>query len=153
MPWWGWISIGALMLAAEMAFVDADFYLVFLGVSALLVGAVDLSGTSLPIWGQWLLFAALAVGSLVLFRQRVYGAMHPPADGPVQEGVTGDVAVASEPIAPGALGAVELRGARWTARNDGAATVEAGSRCVVVGSHGLTLHVKSETRSEATSEP
>lgn len=145
MPWWGWISIGALMLAAEMAFVDAEFYLVFLGVSALLVGGVELSGTTLPVWGQWLLFAGLAAGSLVFFRNRVYGAMHPPADGPVQEGVTGDVAVAQGAIGPNADGAVDLRGARWNAHNVGPSTIEAGARCKVVRSEGLTLHVEAVT--------
>jgi membrane protein implicated in regulation of membrane protease activity len=143
MPWWGWISIGALMLAAEMAFVDAEFYLVFLGVSALLVGGVDLAGTTLPYWAQWLLFAGLALGSLVFFRHRVYGAMHPPPDGAIQEGVTGDVAIAREPIAPDATGSVDLRGARWTAHNEGERTIETGGRCIVSRSEGLTLHVKA----------
>ena len=86
----------------------------------------------------------LALGSLVFFRNRVYGAMHPPADGPVQEGVTGDVAVAQEAIAPNATGVVDLRGARWNAHNAGPTVIEAGARCTVSRSEGLTLHVEAE---------
>ena len=142
MPWWGWITIGALMLAAELAFVDAEFFLVFLGVSALLVGSVELSGTLLVWWGQWLLFAALSIGSLVLFRQRVYGLMRPPPEGDVQRGVDGDVATASEAIEPGANGHVDLRGSTWQAINDGDVRIEAGARCVVVRSESVTLRVK-----------
>ena len=84
MPWWGWITIGALMLAAEMTFVDLEFYLVFLGVSAMLVGAVELAGVAAPVWAQWLLLGGLSLGSLVLFRHRVYVHMPPPPEGEVQ---------------------------------------------------------------------
>ena len=34
MTWWGWMILGAVMLGAELFAVDAQFYLVFLGVSA-----------------------------------------------------------------------------------------------------------------------
>ncbi len=79
MAWWGWIAAGALLLAAEMGLVDAEFYLVFLGLSALLVGLLALAGLGGPPWVQWLLFAALAATSLVLFRGRVYSRLRPRA--------------------------------------------------------------------------
>ena len=34
MPWWGWITIGAILLGSEMLLIDAQFYLVFLGLAA-----------------------------------------------------------------------------------------------------------------------
>ena len=142
MPWWGWITIGALMLAAELAFVDAEFYLVFLGVSALLVGSLELSGTQIAWWAQWLAFAGLSVGSLVFFRQRVYVLFRPPPDEEIPEGVEGETAIASETIAPGATGRVEMRGSGWTARNEGARPIEAGQRCDVISSEGLTVRVR-----------
>jgi membrane protein implicated in regulation of membrane protease activity len=37
MIWWQWIVLGTFVLASEM-FVDAEFYLVFLGISAVVVG-------------------------------------------------------------------------------------------------------------------
>lgn len=143
MPWWGWITIGALMLAAELAFVDAEFYLVLLGVSALLVGGLELVGIPLAWWIQWLVFAALSIGTLVFFRQRIYGLMRPPPEGAVREGVTGETALAVDAIAPGASGRVSLRGSHWTAINGGERTIEAGARCTVIRSEGLTVHVRS----------
>jgi membrane protein implicated in regulation of membrane protease activity len=143
MPWWGWITIGALMLAAELAFVDADFYLVLLGVSALLVGALDLSGLELAWWVQWLLFSALSIGSLVFFRQRIYSVLRPPPDQEIQEGVDGDSAIALDAIDPGASGRVELRGSPWNAVNTGARPVAEGERCIVASRQGLTLHITS----------
>jgi membrane protein implicated in regulation of membrane protease activity len=40
MSWWGWVIGGAVLLGAELAFVDAQFYLVFVGSAALVVGLI-----------------------------------------------------------------------------------------------------------------
>ena len=44
MHWWVWIVIGAILLGSELAFVEAQFYLVFLGAAALVVGLLDFAG-------------------------------------------------------------------------------------------------------------
>jgi membrane protein implicated in regulation of membrane protease activity len=144
MPWWGWITIGAMLLIAEMTFVDLEFYLIFLGISALLVGGLELAGVAMPYWLQWVAFAILSVASLVIFRQRVYSKLRPPPEGEVQVGVSGDRATAVDSIEPGATGAVTLRGARWTGINRGAATIPTGARCLVERSEGLVLDVRLE---------
>jgi len=41
MPWWGWLVLGIGLLGVEMFVVDAQFYLVFIGVAAALVGLVS----------------------------------------------------------------------------------------------------------------
>jgi len=105
MPWWGWVTVGALLLTAEMALVDAEFYLVFLGVAALLVGLVDLAGFQGPDWLQWLLFAVLASSLLVLFRKRLSDQLH-SGTGEVPENVENEIATAIEHIAPGSRGQV-----------------------------------------------
>jgi membrane protein implicated in regulation of membrane protease activity len=144
MPWWGWITIGAMLLVAEMTFVDLEFYLVFLGISALLVGLMDLSGVAMPFWMQWAVFATLAVASLVIFRQRVYAKLRPPPEGDVQVGVTGDFAIAADPIEPGATGSVTLRGTTWTGLNRGDVVIPAGARCRVERSEGIVLDLRLE---------
>lgn len=144
MPWWGWIAAGMLLLVAELGLVDAAFYLVFLGIAALIVGALELVGIALPFWLQWTLFALLAVASLVLFRGKVYDRLRGGATGEIAEGVTGDTAVARETIAPGARGRVDLRGAEWAAHNCGATPIAAGARCRVERAAGLTLEVRAE---------
>ena len=145
MPWWGWITVAAILLVAEMTVVDLEFYLVFLGASALIVGLLGLSGVVLPIWLQWLVFAVLAVASLVIFRRRVYQRLRPPPDEVIQEGVAGDRALAVDAIPPGATGAVELRGTSWTGRNLGDDPIPAGAHCLVDRSDGLVLEIRLES--------
>jgi membrane protein implicated in regulation of membrane protease activity len=142
MPWWGWIAVGALLLIAELTFVDLEFYLVFLGLSALITGMLELAGIPLPFWMQWLVFAGLAIGSLVIFRQRLYKLLRPAAEGFVQEGVNGARAKAIDEIVPGATGTVTLRGATWTGINRGSETIRAGSFCRVERSEGLVLDLQ-----------
>ena len=42
MPWWGWMVIGMLLLGAELFIIEADFFLVFLGVAAIATGLFTL---------------------------------------------------------------------------------------------------------------
>ncbi len=61
MLWWHWMVLGAVILGAELLAIDAQFYLVFLGVSAALVGLAGLVGISMPEWVQWTTFATLSL--------------------------------------------------------------------------------------------
>ena len=81
MPWWGWIVVGAVLLAAELFVVPTDFFLVFLGSSAIAVGLVGMIGVALPDWGQWALFGVLSLLTLVFFRGWFKSRFHsqPPA--------------------------------------------------------------------------
>ena len=72
MVWWGWMVIGVLLLGAELFIIEADFFLVFLGAAAILTGLLGLAVPAVPEWGQWLVFAALALISMLFFRKRVY---------------------------------------------------------------------------------
>jgi len=144
MPWWGWIAVGAILLVAEMTFVDLEFYLVLLGASALVVGLLELSGLGLVAWQQWVVFAGLSIGSLVFFRRRVYAMLRPPAEREIAEGVEGEVATAVDEIAPGQTGTVTMRGTTWTARNQGDASIAAGARCRVARARGLELEIRPE---------
>jgi len=144
MAWWAWLTVGALLLVAELTIVDLEFYLVLLGVSALAVGGLELAGLAGPYWTQWLLFGLFSIGSLTIFRRRIYGRLRPPPEHAIPEGAVGAVAVATETIAPGASGNVTLRGARWRANNIGTEVIDAGSACRVEDSEGLVLDVRVE---------
>ena len=72
MPWWAWLVLGIGLLGAEMFVIDAQFYLVFIGLSAAVVGLLGLLGVDLPNWAQWLVFSALAVVAMFTFRRRLY---------------------------------------------------------------------------------
>lgn len=139
---WQWIVLGAFLLSAEM-FVDAEFYLVFLGVSAALVGLIGLSPIDIPFWGQWLLFSVFVIASVRFFRKQFY-AKYRGEIPDRNEGADGEIATANEPIAVGAVGPVTLRGTTWSAKNVGKQGVPAGGRVVVLESTGLTLSVRAE---------
>src|SRR5258708_32167809 len=84
MYWWAWIAVGAILLGSELAFVDAQFYLVFVGAAAFVVGMLQLSGLAMPEWLQWVGFAVLGAASGVTFGRRVLGMMRrelPPVEG------------------------------------------------------------------------
>ena len=72
MTWWAWMILGAVLLGAELFAVDAQFYLVFLGVSAAVVGLGVLFGITMPEWVQWLAFAVISVIFFVTFRKALY---------------------------------------------------------------------------------
>jgi hypothetical protein len=75
MNWWGWTIAGAVLLGAELTFVNAQFYLVFVGSAAIFVGLIT-AAMPVAVWAQWALFALLAVVSMVTFRRRVYDRFH-----------------------------------------------------------------------------
>src|SRR5678815_4339636 len=104
MPWWGWIVVGALLLAAEIFVIPTDFYLVFFGTSAIAVGAIAWLGLGLPSTVEWLLFAALSIVSLVFFRSRLAARWRPAANARVDDTLVGEQGVALAAIAPGAAG-------------------------------------------------
>src|SRR5262245_23925377 len=65
--WWHWLAVGLIFVALELA-SSGGFYIVFFGVSAIAIALLDLVGLGGPVWLQLVLFAVLAVGSLLFFR-------------------------------------------------------------------------------------
>ncbi len=78
MAWWAWMIVAAISLAFEMFVLDAQFYLVFFGVSAAVIGFLGLAGVNMPDWAQWLSLSVLAVISMLTFRKRAYAARAQP---------------------------------------------------------------------------
>ncbi len=142
MTWWAWLVLGMLLLGGEMA-MPGGFYLLFFGVGALLVGLVGLAGLDLAGWVQWLLFSVLSVISLALIRPRIVGRLRQGGPG-IDDTLVGEIAVTSEPIAPGGVGRGELRGSTFTLRNGDAESLHVGERCRVMRVEGLTLEVQKE---------
>ncbi len=140
MTWWTWLILGAVLFGAEMFAIDAQFYLIFLGLSAAIVGLADLAGISPPEWVQWAAFGALSLIFMFTFRRRLYDKIRGDVPG-FRDGVEGDTLLISEAIAPGAQGRVKFRGSEWNVVNEGAAAVEAGARVKVERAEGLTLFV------------
>ncbi len=142
MAWWGWCTIGVLLLGAELFAVDAQFYLIFVGAGALIVGAIGLIGIELPQWGQWLLFAALSITAMVTLRGELYEKLRNRPLAKVSSDVDQRVVVAEE-LAPGKSCRVEYRGSGWTAINTGDRAIPAGGDARIEAVDGVTLHVRA----------
>lgn len=144
MQWWAWIAVGALLLGSElMSFVNAQFYLVFVGGAALLVGFADLAGVHLADWLQWAAFIVLSIVLLAGFRGRVYERVRPRLPD-VSCGPVGETVVLPATLPPGESCRLEYRGSSWSAVNGGASVIAAGSRARIERVDGLTLVLLKE---------
>ena len=143
MTWWGWMVLGAVLLGAELFAIDAQFYLVFLGLSAALVGLGSLFGIEMAEWVQWTAFAVLSLVFFFTFRKAMYDKIRGGMVG-FKETLSGNTLKISDDLASGAETRTDFRGTKWTVRNVGANTISGGSTARVVKSEGLTLHVEAE---------
>jgi membrane protein implicated in regulation of membrane protease activity len=143
MLWWHWLVLG-LILALGEAITPGGFFLIFFGISAIVVGLlarVDMAG---PSWVQVLLFSAGSIGSLLLFRARLLRWMQFDPQAPAVDALVGEIATASGELPPGAVGKVELRGSSWSARNVSNHVLSPGARCRVLRVDGLMVDVTPE---------
>jgi membrane protein implicated in regulation of membrane protease activity len=143
MEWWAWIAVGAILLGAELTFVDAQFYLVFIGASAFVVGMLQLTGLNMPAGLQWLIFAALAAVSLITFRRRIYDRLRRKLPS-LKGGPAGEIITLPADLPPGESCRLEFRGCSWSAVNGGKAMIAAGAKARIERVDGLTLVVHGE---------
>lgn len=146
MNWWGWLIIGFLLMGVELTAVDAAFYLIFVGAAAICMGILGLAGVTLPIWVQWVLFSVVAVGSMVLFRQKLYDRLRGSAAAGFDGSAAGALVSVKEIVPPGGRTRVRLRGSQWTAVNVGPAPIADGADARVVESDGLELKIEGLSR-------
>lgn len=143
MPWWGWVIFGVLLLAAELLALDAQLYLVFIGVAAIIIGLTDIAGPQLlPAWVEWLSFAALSVLLMFTLRRQLYEKLQNRPAGSVDGDVGRSFALA-DALAPGKSCRAEYRGSLWTAINVGSRAIPAGGEARIESVEGLTLRVRS----------
>jgi membrane protein implicated in regulation of membrane protease activity len=143
MNWWAWVVGGGILLGAELAFVNAQFYLVFIGGAAMLTGLFTLVDPLLPQWLQWAIFTLLAVISMVGFRARLYGRLHSRTPD-IASGPAGTELMLPTALEPGASCQAEHGGSFWTVRNDSQAVIAAGTRVRIAQVQGLTLLIRPE---------
>ena len=144
MQWWAWIAVGAILLVLELTLIAADFYLVFLGVAALVIGIFSLTGILSAAWLQWLVFGALAAFFMVTFRRWVYERLRRELP-PVNSGPAGQTVQLPAALQPGESCRLEYCGSSWSAINGGPAPILAGARARIDRVEGLTLVVHGES--------
>jgi membrane protein implicated in regulation of membrane protease activity len=141
MSWWGWCIIGTLLLAAELFAVDAQFYLIFIGLGAIVVGVIGLVGIDLPDWAQWMTFAVVSVAAMLTVRRTMYEKLRGRLVGKVDSDVAQRVLI-PEALAPGKSMRIEYRGSGWTALNVGDRPIPGGEGVRIEAVDGLTLSVR-----------
>lgn len=142
MTWWIWIALGALLFIMEV-FLAADFWLVFFGLAALVVGGAGYFGVELSGPVQWIVFTVLAVIGVFGLRGPIRRKLSPGGSA-VGSDLVGTPATARGAMAPGERGQVDLRGTIWEARNDADSSVTAGQRCIVTGTEGVVLVIRPD---------
>jgi inner membrane protein len=142
MEWWSWCILGVVLFGVELFAVDAQFYLVFAGLSALLVGILGLVGIDLPVWAQWLSFAVLSIVAMFTLREQIYSKLMSKPLGKVSTDLDQRV-VLSQELAPGKSCRIEYRGSGWTAVNVGERPIPAGDSARIDSIDGVTLHVRA----------
>lgn len=144
MSWWGWIIAGAILLGAELTFVSAQFYLVFIGSAAILAGLVTLIAAPAA-WLQWGVFAVLAIVSMVTFRSRIYQTFHRAMPAVETGPRTGGLITLQVSLGAGESCQTEYAGSFWTIRNDSDVPIPSGGRARVTRVQDLTLIVRPDS--------
>ena len=143
MPWWGWMIIGLVLFGSELMFVDAAFFLVFIGIAAILTGLIEILGFTLAPATQWIIFSVLSIVSMVLFRKRLYQKLR-VTQSDYADGLGGETIRLQEALEPGATCRQPFRGTTWTISNEGTARIEAGASVQIVRTDGLEIIVRGE---------
>lgn len=147
MPWWGWMIIGALLLGSELLGVDAAFYLVFIGIAAMITGLIELSGAGLEPWMQWIVFSIISVVLMVFFRKKLYAQLRGNGVG-YETGPAGEIVTVEQALEPGQSGRMSYRGTDWTIVNDGDQAIAAGQRVRISRVDGLKLNLETIKESQ-----
>lgn len=142
MEWWLWLAGGLALVVAELA-TPSGFFILFFGFGALTVGVLDALNVVDNLGIEILLFTVLSVAYLLMFRGRLRQRFEQPASSNVDT-LIGVVAMVQDPMSPGVIGRVEVRGSMWAARNTSAVPLGAGQRARVAAVDGLTLAVIPE---------
>jgi membrane protein implicated in regulation of membrane protease activity len=140
---WSWWVLGLVLLAAEL--VLPGFFLIWIGLAAIIVGALSLLlwDSTFWIWQvQWLIFAASAVIVTLLGRHYLYNNSQ-ETDEPFlnqrSASLVGRTATLAEPITEG-RGRIRLEDTYWIVTGP---DLPAGTRVKVVASNGRDLTVEA----------
>ncbi|MDK4702753.1 NfeD family protein [Rhizobium sp. CNPSo 4062] len=139
---WSWWLAGLALLAAEL--VLPGFFLVWIGLAAIIVGALSLLfwESSFWVWQvQGLVFAAMAVIVTLIGRRYLYNndqVTDEPFLNQRSASLVGRTATLDQPIAEG-RGRIRLNDTYWTVNGP---DLPVGTRVKVVASNGRELTVE-----------
>lgn len=134
-----WGAIGLALVILDMLF--GSFYLLFLGLGALVTALSTWLGFTVdPTW-QWTTFAVVSILGILLFRKRLVKHFGPGGDR-YTEHVGEKVKVIQDVTAKD--GKVMYRGAEWQARSKDGALIPVGEDARILKTDGIVLVVELE---------
>lgn len=142
-----WFLLGVAFLVLEA--LTPGFFLMFFGLGAWVTSGLIFL-LPLPQSVQWLIFLAVSVTTLLIFRKKIKVlfegrlAKTDNLDDPlVRDQYVGREVVILKDVSLDQPGQAELNGSNWQARTADEAPLPAGRRARVTGLDGLTLIVTS----------
>ena len=141
LTWWTWLIVGLGLMVAELL-LPTGFFLFFFGVGGLVTALLAFAGLLSSFIAQGLAFIGISLVCLVLLRKPLLAKFHFRNKTHEVDALVGQTVKALEPLAPQAIGKVELRGSAWTALNTGSALIPVDARCRIEKVEGFTLHVR-----------
>ena len=139
---WHWLALGALLLALEVA--STTTYLLWPGIAALIVGALQFLMPELRGVSSLLIFAVLAVVSTILWQRSPLGRRAPTSHTNLNARMVTYLgrqgAAAADFI--GGEGAILLDDTRWSAIVVDGSAPRCGDRLQVTGADGTILKVR-----------
>jgi membrane protein implicated in regulation of membrane protease activity len=140
-PWSWWIA-GFILLAAEL--VAPGVFLIWIGIAALVIGALSLLFWYAAFWAwqlQLVLFAALSVAFALLGR-KYFGKNREASDEPFlnqrEASLVGRTATLQEPVVEG-RGRIRLDDTWWSVNGE---DMPAGTRVRIAAARGRTLTIE-----------
>ncbi|MCW2474719.1 MULTISPECIES: NfeD family protein [unclassified Symbiopectobacterium] len=138
---WLWLSLGGLLLAAEM--LGASGYLLWSGVSAVIIGLLTW-GLPLPWAWQGTLFALLTISIAILWWYWLRNCARRTIETTVlnqrSQQLIGVRTTLTEAVVDG-IGRARIGDSTWRVKADDA--LPAGTAVEVIAIEGITLHVRA----------
>ncbi len=148
--YWHWWAFGIILAMLEMLIPGT--FLLWMGVSAGVVGVILLAAPDMGWQGQWSIFAVLSVAAVVaarLFIRRNPIETDEPALNRRGQQYVGRTFTLAEPIVNGS-GSLRIDDTRWKIKG---ADAPAGAQIRVTGTEGTELVVERTEQSRAASPP
>src|SRR4026208_1239 len=98
MDWWMWLAGGLVLMVIELV-TPSGFFGLFFGLGALTVGLLSRLGLVGSAWVEWLVFTAVSIVYLLLFRNRLRQRVAQPSSTDV-DSLIGEPAVPRERALP-----------------------------------------------------
>jgi len=135
-----WAIVGIALIIADI--LTATFVLVFFGIGALITALTTWIGLTRSIELQLIIFPAISVISMILFRKTAKRLFGKGPEGPEYSEFIGEKAKVTVTIPPHGEGRVSYRGTEWIAYSENGSTIPEGSSVTIIDVDGIKFRVR-----------